>query len=53
MFNTKRVMRWRLIPEEYSPEVIYIEGSKNVVVDALSRLDLVNTSSPVKSILNL
>ena len=39
-FNTERVMRWRLILEEYGPELIYIQGKKNVVADALSRLDL-------------
>ena len=33
-------MRWRLILEEYSPELIYVKGKNNVVVDALSRLDL-------------
>ena len=32
-------MRWRLTLEEFNPELIYIEGSQNVVVDALSRLD--------------
>ena len=31
-------MRWRLILEEFSPELVYIKGSKNIVADALSRL---------------
>ena len=48
-FNTERAMRWRLILEELSPELIYINGSENIVADALSRLDKVdnlnNTSS--------
>ena len=39
-FNTDRVIRWRLIMEEYGPELKYIQGEKNVVADALSRLDL-------------
>ena len=39
-FNTERVMRWRLILEEYGPELRYIKGEKNIVADALSRLDL-------------
>ena len=39
-FNTERVMRWRLILEEYGPELIYIQGNKNIVADALSRLEL-------------
>ena len=46
-FNTERVMRWRLILEEYSPELIYIQGSKNVAADALSRLELTETAKPI------
>lgn len=41
-FNTDRVMRWRLIIEEYNCEFKYIKGSKNVIADALSRLDTTN-----------
>jgi hypothetical protein len=47
-FNTDRVLRWRLIAEEYGPEIRYIKGEKNVVADALSRLDTISSSS-VKS----
>ena len=32
-------MRWRLILEEFSPELKYIKGTHNVVADALSCLD--------------
>ena len=32
-------MRWRLFIEEYSPELRFINGRKNIVADALSRLD--------------
>lgn len=39
-FNTDRVMRWRLILEEFGPDLTYIKGEKNIVADALSRLDL-------------
>jgi len=39
-FNTERVMRWRLILEEYGPELEYIKGEHNVVADALSCLDM-------------
>jgi hypothetical protein len=33
-------MRWRLILEEYGPEIIYVKGSTNIAADALSRLNL-------------
>src|SRR5687768_10058020 len=33
-------MQWRLYIEEYSPDLQYIKGEKNVVADALSRLDM-------------
>ena len=39
-FNTDRVMRWRLLIEEYGPEIIYVKGLDNVAADALSRLSL-------------
>ena len=42
-FNTERVMRWRLILEEFGPELLYIKGEKNIVADALSRLSLNET----------
>ena len=35
-------MRMRLILEEYSPELIYIKGSENIVADALSHLDKID-----------
>jgi hypothetical protein len=44
-FNTERVMRWRLILEEYGPELRYIKGEHNVVADALSRLDMTEEST--------
>jgi len=33
-------MRWRLVLEEYGPELCYIKGEKNTVADSLSRLPL-------------
>ena len=36
-------------PWGYSPELIYIKGSKNIATDALSRLDIVDTPNPVKN----
>ena len=47
--NKERVLRWRLILEEYSPKLIYIQGSKNISADVLSRLDIVDTPNPVKN----
>ena len=35
--------------EEYSPKLIYVEGSKNVTVDTLSILDIVDTLDPAKN----
>ena len=49
IFNTERVMRWRLILEEFGPELKYIKGENNVVADALSRLE----KSPNQEILNI
>ena len=42
-------MRWRLFLEEFSPELIYIKGSKNIVEDALSRLDKINNLNNTNS----
>ena len=40
-FNTDRVLRWRLILEEYAGlKLNYIQGSKNVVADLLSCLNI-------------
>ena len=35
-FNTEHIMRWRLILEEFGPELKYIKGENNFIVDALS-----------------
>ena len=43
--TSDRVLRWRLYIEEYSPEIKYIKGEKNVVTDALSRLS--KTEEPI------
>jgi len=34
-----RVYRWRLLLEEYAPEIVYIKGVHNTVADAISRLE--------------
>ena len=33
-------MRWRIILEEFGPELKYIKGENNAVADALSRLEM-------------
>ena len=38
-FNTERVMLWRLILEEFGPELKYIKGENNIVANALSCLE--------------
>jgi hypothetical protein len=34
-----QVYRWRLLLEEYGPEIIYIKGLHNTMADAVSRLE--------------
>jgi hypothetical protein len=36
---TDRVIRWRLLLEEYGATFEHVKGTKNIVADALSRLD--------------
>ena len=43
-FNTDRVMRWRLILEEFGPTLIYVKGTNNAAADAMSRLELVENN---------
>ena len=38
MFNTDRVLRWKLILEEYSKYIEYIKGENNIVADGLPRI---------------
>ncbi len=35
--TSDRVSRWRILLEEYAPEIIYIKGIHNTVADAISR----------------
>ena len=42
-------MQWRYILEEYNPELINIQGSKNIAADVLCRLDIVDNPNPVKN----
>ena len=40
MSQSQRVMRWRLILEEFGPDIKHIKGEDNVVADAISRLPM-------------
>jgi hypothetical protein len=44
--TSDRVFRWRLLLEEYGPEIIYIKGEENTVADAISRLDFSPKKNP-------
>jgi hypothetical protein len=37
--SSDRIIRWRLLLEEYGPEYVHIKGTDNIVADALSRMD--------------
>ena len=37
--TSDHVYRWRLLLEEYGPEIMHIKGIHNTVADAISRLD--------------
>ncbi len=37
--TSDRVYRWRLLLEEFGPEIVHIKGIQNTVADAISRLD--------------
>ena len=39
-FDTERVMRWRLILEEFGPKLTYIKGEHNIVADNLGQICL-------------
>jgi len=51
-FNTERVMRWRLLPEEFGPELTHVKGTNNIVTDALSGLEIAEEEVSAKAFAN-
>ena len=59
-YTCNPVYRWRLILEEYDPEILYIKGENNIAADGISRLDyneeektrLVNVHLRTKTLVN-
>ncbi len=46
--TSDRVYRWRLLLEEFAPEIIYIKGIHNTVADAISKLEYNPTINATK-----
>ena len=44
--TSDQVYWWRLILEEYGPEIVYIKGIHNTIADAISRLEYVSPDTP-------
>ena len=47
--TSDRVYRWRLILEEYGPEIVYIKGIHNTVADAIS-YQLLNLKKQISNV---
>jgi len=42
---SNRLIRWRMMLEEFGPQIEHVEGKNNVVADALSRLEITHKDS--------
>jgi len=51
-FNAERVMRWRLLLEEFGPTLTCVKGVNNIVADALSRLEIAEDELSAKAVAN-
>ena len=43
--NLQRAQRWRLLIDEYSPEIVYVKGEENKCADFLSRVHYMQEST--------
>jgi hypothetical protein len=46
-FYTECVLRWRLILENFGPDIIYVPGHTNIIADALSHTYFTQTLRPL------
>jgi hypothetical protein len=46
--TSDRVYQWRLLLEEYAPDIIYIKGTHNTFADAVSQLNPTNEYTQAK-----
>jgi len=47
--HIKGITRWRLLIEEFNPQLKYIPRHKNVVPDTLSHLEIDDAFNPIES----